>query len=249
MISGNGFAYEKIYFPCGEMHVRILSIKDFALSIDFEFERNEEIVELLLVCDAIKNAGREISEIRIPYVPFGRQDRVAVGGDCFSLRVFSGLINGIGIKRVVITDPHSDVTTALINNCVVIKQSDLFSPMLKNKKGFWIVSPDAGALKKATALAGMVNSLGVLECSKKRNVQTGAISGIKIEPVDLEMSDAYIVDDICDGGKTFVEISKKLRGMNCGKIILFVSHGFFTKGLGVFDGLIDEIYTRKGRVK
>ena len=62
----------------------------------------------------------------------------------------------------------------------------------------------------------------------------------------------YIVDDICDGGRTFIEIAKYLKeadSIDSSRIHLMVTHGFFTKGLGVFDGLIDHIYTRKGKIK
>jgi ribose-phosphate pyrophosphokinase len=50
-----------------------------------------------------------------------------------------------------------------------------------------------------------------------------------------------MVDDICDGGRTFIELAKELRGMGAEKVHLYVTHGFFTKGLSVFDGIIDVV--------
>ena len=54
---------------------------------------------------------------------------------------------------------------------------------------------------------------------------------------------AIISDDICDGGMTFIGIAKALRALNCEHIVLYVTHGIFSKGLSVFDGLIDQIFT------
>lgn len=251
MITVTGFEYTKFNYPCGEMHVRISKFPDAVPYLKMEFERNEDIIELMLVCDAMRRMGYIVPYLELPYVPFGRQDRVAVGGDCLSLAVFAGIINSLNFLEVEVTDPHSDVTTALINNCRVITQADVFEKYLKDKSDYYLVSPDAGATKKIYHLAQRVSSRGVIECSKTRYPKTGEITGVTVHADNLFGNDCYIVDDICDGGRTFTEIAKLLKSpeMNCGKIVLMVTHGFFTKGLGVFDGLIDEIYTRKGRVK
>lgn len=252
MIKSDQFTYKSFNFPVGEKHVRI----DYEhvtgpVSIVFEFEKNEDIIELLLVCDALKQSKVHIRQLIMPYVPFCRQDRVAVPGECFSLKVFAKLINDLQIPRVLVTDPHSDVLTALIDNCVVVKQWEIFLPILKTKKDFWLISPDAGALKKTYELASKLPSFnGVVECSKKRNVTDGKITGVVVHnTTSLKDENCIIVDDICDGGRTFIEVAKALRRKHCGKIILCVTHGFFTKGLEVFDGLIDEIYTRNGQIK
>lgn len=244
MITGIGFTHETFKFPVGELHVRVKAHQDIA-SINFSFERSEEVLELLLLCDALKREGVFLKKLYIPYVPFGRQDRVAVGGECFSLSVLCNLINSIGFQLVQVTDPHSDVQTALLDNCEVIEQWEVFKDV--SMSGY-LVCPDGGALKKIYKLA-KVKHLPVVECSKKRDVETGEITGVIVHAEDLDGKDCYIVDDICDGGRTFTEIAKVLRSKNCGKIALCVTHGFFTKGLEVFDGLIDEIYTLKGKVK
>lgn len=248
MIKGIGFTHEKFNFPCGEMHVKV-NFQGNDAGVIFNYEKNEDIIELLLVCDAIKRAGGRLVELHMPYIPFGRQDRVNVLGECFSLKVFADLINGLGFSDVVVTDPHSDVSSALLNNCIIVRQDQVFDGVLKDKSDFWLVSPDAGALKKIYLLSKNVTCNGVVQCSKNRNVMTGEITGVEVNINDLWGKDCYIVDDICDGGRTFTEIAKILKVKNCGKIILLVTHGFFTKGLGVFDELIDEIYTLKGKIK
>jgi len=59
----------------------------------------------------------------------------------------------------------------------------------------------------------------------------------------LEGRTAIITDDICDGGYTFIKVAEQLKAKGASKVILFVTHGIFSKGLGVFDGLIDHVFT------
>jgi ribose-phosphate pyrophosphokinase len=245
--------YKKLIFPCGEMHIDLDTtwIEGNFIHVAFTFRKNEDIIELLLVCDAIKRAGAILNKLTIPYVPFARQDRINTNGECFSLAVFASLINGLNAREVLVTDPHSDVVAALINNCRIFPQHEVFVGWLDGKSDFYLVSPDGGALKKIYKLAERVNCLGVIECSKNRNVKTGEITGVKVyaDGRPAEGKDCYIVDDICDGGRTFIEVAKELKKLNPRKIVLMVTHGFFTKGLSVFDGLIDEIITKEGKIK
>lgn len=249
MITGIGFKHEKFNFPCGEMQVKITEVYgDKRVSAHFAFEKNEDIIELLLVADALKRMGLILEGISMPYIPFSRQDRANQKGEALSLAVFCTLINRLGAS-VEVCDPHSDVAVALLDRVKVRQQHEIFAPMLAEKSDFYLVSPDGGALKKIYKLAEKVRSIGVVECSKNRDVRTGAITGVTAHTDDLRGKDCYIVDDICDGGRTFIEVAKVLKEKNAGKIVLMVTHGFFTKGLGVFDLLIDEIYNMNGRVK
>ena len=91
--------------------------------------------------------------------------------------------------------------------------------------------------------------MGVIHCEKIRNVKNGEILETIVHKEDLGGHDAIIVDDICVGGRTFIEIAKILKKRNCGKITLMVSHGIFSNGLEVFRDLIDEIYTKDARLK
>lgn len=252
MITSDDFTYQKFNFPGGEMHIKIdvASVKANPVSLGFYFEKNDEIVELLLLVDALWRLGISVKNLAIPYVPFARQDRVAVPGEPLSIKVFADLINSLHIPNVVITDPHSDVTTALLV-AQVVTQVQVFAPLLNRmeKSDFWLICPDAGAQKKIYALAAETHPFGVVECGKHRDVTNGKISGVVVYADDLQGKDCYIVDDICDGGRTFIEIAKVLKTKNPGRIALLVTHGLFTKGLEVFDGLIDDIYTSKGKVK
>lgn len=259
MIDVTGFTYKKTQFPCGEIGIDIehISKPDSRvgnLCIIWNFENVSEIIEVSLLVHTLKlNYGQEIDLI-LPYVPFSRQDRKTHVGGCFSLKWFCELINGLKFTRVCIQDPHSYVITALLDNVKEKSQASVFTFLLLQvaKNPFNLICPDAGAIKKINACAnieGLTNKPTIIECSKHRNELTGEITGTKVNCDDLGGRDCYIVDDICDGGGTFIAIAKALKEKNPGKIVLCVTHGFFTRGLEVFDGLIDEIYTSNGQVK
>jgi ribose-phosphate pyrophosphokinase len=107
------------------------------------------------------------------------------------------------------------------------------------------VSPDAGAEKKIFAFAKELGFENVVRAGKVRDVSSGKITGTEVyvpEPALYKTDkDFLIVDDICDGGRTFIELAKKLRPMTTGKIKLLITHGIFSKGIEVFDGIIDEV--------
>ena len=181
-------------------------------------------------------------ELRLPYVPYARQDRDSLPGEAIAIRVFANLINSMGFSRVYITDPHSDVTQSLINNVKVTPQFSKF--MVGNcfdSNYDAVVSPDAGALKKI-GLVSKVTGLPVVEGFKKRDPSTGELSGFGYNG-DVRGKKVLIVDDICDGGGTFVGLAKELLEGGTKSVSLFVTHGIFSKGLEVFDGVLDTVYT------
>jgi len=120
---------EFMSFPGGERHVRLpVAAPDWAgacVHADWTIEARiytpADIMDLLLTHDALKRAlpaGARLSLV-LPYVPYARQDRVAVAGEPLSIKVFCSLINSMGFSSVEIWDPHSDVTPALLDNVVV----------------------------------------------------------------------------------------------------------------------------------
>ena len=168
-------------------------------------------------------------------------------GEAFSLKTVARLINILGFDEVVACDPHSDVTAALVENIRVIPQVDLVvahegvSRIIHS--GVTVVAPDAGAAKKAFAVASHYR-LPLLTASKIRDVATGSITRTEMhDGTAVSGRRALIVDDICDGGRTFVELAKVLKASGAQRVYLYVTHGIFSQGLGVFAGLIDGIFT------
>ena len=106
-----------------------------------------------------------------------------------------------------------------------------------------LVCPDKGALTRCKELQTTLGILNMVVCEKRRDPATGRITKTDVLVDDLSGKTAIITDDICDGGYTFIKIAEQLRAKNVDKVVLYVTHGIFSKGIGVFDRLIDSIYT------
>jgi ribose-phosphate pyrophosphokinase len=170
-------------------------------------------------------------------------------GESFGLQSADDIIKMCNFNSVTTWDIHSDVAGAMFPAGVFhnIPQENLWARMIKDKLisgKTVIISPDAGALKKIYKVA-KETGLPVVEAKKVRDVATGQITHTEIDSSQLVGVDtAIIVDDIIDGGKTFLELAKVIRGNSfTGKLILCVTHGIFSKGLAAFTDF-DGIYTQ-----
>lgn len=204
-----------------------------------------DIFKILLATDALKRIGVKYIDLFIPYVPFARQDRVMVDGEPLSIKVFADIINAQNYNSVTFFDAHSDVTPALINNSINRSNSALVKQAISYYKSdnYLIVSPDSGAFKKIYALCERIGYTDhIVLCNKHRNVTNGQIDGIICDTDDFEGKELFIVDDICDGGGTFVLLAEELRKRNCGRINLIVTHGIFSKGIEALHN-IDHVFT------
>lgn len=209
---------------------------------------SNDAISLAMIKNALGNIKKLPVHVTIPYFPYARQDRVCDRGEAFSLKVFADYINFLNFDSVTIVDPHSDVTPALINNVKVISRFDIFrkwSALRKRCMGNCVfVSPDAGANKKVSELAGFFEHKEFIRADKLRDLSNGNIKETIVYADDLKGADVIIADDIADGAATFIFLAKELKKKNCGKVILYVSHGIFSKGFDViYNGGIDEIWT------
>ncbi len=230
-------------FSGGEVHVKLKGIDDDVI-ITTRLNSSDNIMKLLLTVDALKRSGTSSINAFIPYLPYARQDRVMVEGEPLSVKVMCDLLNGCGFKKIFLFDVHSEVSLALLNNCQLIPNYNLVKTVIGDKKDYLLVSPDAGALKKIYKMAEAIQYTNdIVLCNKVRDVSNGDIKGITVDKADLSSKDCFIVDDICDGGATFVGVAKELKKRNAGKVNLIVSHGIFSKGEAALTEYIDHIYT------
>lgn len=211
--------------------------------------------EIELVQNAIYisfGANFKRSYLMLPYLPHARADRVFEEGNAHPLNVF--LNNVQGFDDIHLTDPHSDFykiyETEEDRKFVVKHQHECFRQIVRNiESGSILISPDKGATNKIYKLQkkldyAMISTL-VIEATKIRDVATGRIISTELpKPVDQSVKDkvCYIVDDICDGGGTFLPLADKLREAGAKEVHLYVTHGIFAKGLNVFRGKIDKLH-------
>lgn len=245
-IKVNGQFVNSFKFNGGEAHVNInhIDIDNFTEIEAYLYTAND-IMELLLTVDAIREKKVfSVLYLTIPYFPYGRQDRVCNPGEAFSVNVMAKLINSLHCQKVTIMDPHSDVTTMALNDYEVISQNEILQVhaviAIIKALNLTLVSPDAGAELKTREVA-RENNLPVIYCSKVRDTMTGSIVDTEIPKIG-EGEDFIILDDICDGGRTFIELAKKLKAAGANDLYLYVTHGIFSKGLAPLKEYFKHVY-------
>ncbi|WP_316827703.1 ribose-phosphate diphosphokinase [Pedobacter miscanthi] len=242
----NLIEYKSFLFAGGEPHIKISDNFDTKLPVTIT-QRINSFNDLGLICitvDALKRMGVKEINLFIPYFPAARQDRVMVPGEPLSVKVYADIINAMALASVTVFDPHSEVTPALLNNCVTVSNHQFIKEVIsKIGTEVKLISPDGGALKKIYKVSEFLGGAEVVECSKSRDVKTGKLSGFKVYSDDLGGADCLIVDDICDGGGTFIGLAEALKAKNAGKLYLAISHGIFSKGFDELGKYFEQIFT------
>ena len=239
-------------FPGGEVGVNInsggLDWKHGFLhgveNIDLiaKIQNSDDLMAMFLATDALRRVYPLARiDLLIPYFPYARQDRVCNAGEALSVKVMATLINAQHYASVTVVDPHSPVLVAAVDRCYVVDQYDAFQGIKQDWHNWTIVAPDMGAMKKCEDFAKRVGAKAVVGFNKKRELSTGKIVGMQAL-FDIDPDEQYLVlDDICDGGRTFVEL---VGHMHCvGTIELAVTHGIFSKGVEVLTDHFDHVYT------
>lgn len=241
---GPGIAHRCFTFSGGEPHIRIIDEMDSEehLMITTRIRSFNDMGPLLLAVDALRRMECKHIELLIPYFPGARQDRLMMSGEPLTVKVYADLINALNLDRVHILDPHSDVTPALLNRVRVITNHQLVEHITRDFKEFYLISPDGGALKRVYNLARHLGGCPVVEGTKHRNVMTGELSHFGINEDNLEDKTCVVVDDICDGGGTFIGLAAELKRHNAGSLILIVTHGIFSRGAEELNKVYDKIY-------
>ncbi len=242
-IDGRPVPVRSFTFPGGEVQVRIEEppSRPPAVTIRADVTGSDALMALLLLTDA---ARRHYHDPRIdlvcPYLPYARQDRVAFPGEALSAAVACRLINAQAYASVELWDAHSDVCLALLDRVRHRPASDFATRIARADDV--VVAPDQGAAKRAAACARLAG-LPLVHAEKTRSTDTGAITGTVVHGGPIGERNFLIVDDICDGGRTFTELAKVLRPLTAGQVKLYVTHGIFSAGFDALRAGFDRIYT------
>ena len=250
LVNGNEIKFET--FPNGETRVVADSFPEMGYEIQtvsFKYESDVDLIRLMLTKNYINDRIRygfhhnSNPELIVYYMPYSRMDR-SENYSPFTLKYVANFINGLGFKKVRVIEPHSDVTTALLDNAQgELVTFDMLRDVIKEVEfDFnidYIFFPDAGASKRYHNVVGVKHLVG----HKNRDFNTGKILNLEVvgrfEPtLDTRQPNAIIVDDLSSYGGTFVHSAKALRGMGFEKIYLLVAHAENS----VFEGeLFDHI--------
>jgi len=195
-------------------------------------------VAAMFLVDSISKRGGKVKTLVLPYIPGARQDRINPTGDqLFAAYSFATMINDRSFSRVIVLDPHSPVAPSLIDRVVEYPLLDIAQRVWWGYTG--IIAPDKGAKERAKVFSDVMG-LPLCYGSKKRDVATGKLEGFEIAP--LPFGHYLVVDDICDGGGTFMGLGEKIREQG-NYADLYVTHGIFAKGVDGLKKIYKNIYT------
>ena len=240
---------ENTIFSSESQSVVIKSRLNSFLDLELIICANQALIELGNV-----NLVFKLKEISL-YVPFflgARSDRKFLKGQSNYLKtVICPIINSQNFSRVTVLDPHSDVLEACLNKFQKTSNVGFASAAIEDIDGkITLISPDAGALKKIYDVAEAVDCNDVIVANKLRDLKTGRIIRTEVPGLDHEpgCKNFVIIDDIIDGGRTFVEIAKVIRDVRAksiynDKIYLVVTHGIFSAGFEELEKWFTGIYT------
>ena len=243
------------HFPDGQQTVELYNYVHFKnediVLINSNFNSFLDLEVIICATQALKEIGFTRIRLFVPYFLGSRSDRkFRVGSVNYLKQVICPIINSQNYEKVCTFDPHSDVIEACINNFKKINNIAFVGWALNfiinndiKKDDILIVAPDAGSIKKIYEVCYELFLKNMIVASKIRDIISGDILKTEIPKIDNNIKRIVIIDDICDGGRTFVNLAKEIKKQTDKPIYLIVSHGIFSAGFGKLLSVIDEIYT------
>lgn len=244
MISINNREITPTMFPDGTSQVwklpeELLATLGDVTTINWHFTSEAELLHIAQLKDLL-SLYTKYQLLYIDYLPYARQDKEVSNITTFSLTSFASLLNSLKFSRVDILDPHSSVALKLINNSRVVTAAPYIYEAIYAIKCDMIIYPDEGAQLRY----GGDISFPSITAYKTRDSLTGHIISLDIDTRRPLPPTLLIVDDICDGGATFISLTKLLGDSS---IHLYTTHGLYSKGVDIlYRAGIKSIWNKRG---
>jgi ribose-phosphate pyrophosphokinase len=191
---------------------------------------NDNLMELLIMADAIKRASATRLTAVIPYYGYARQDRRPRSARvAISAKVIADMIGVVGVDRILTVDLHADQIQGFFNIAV---DNVYGSPVLvdhihtKRYKNPIVVSPDVGGVVRARAIAKQIDDLD-LAIIDKRRPQANETKVMNVIG-DVKGKTCILVDDIVDTAGTLCTAAEALKGEGAIKVVSYVTHAVFS---------------------
>lgn len=232
-------------YPDGQVQL-VLDKFDNKCELDIlvRLRNSDDIFILMQLSDIVNRRGLDCS-LSIPYLLTARTDRWLNTETAYSLRIICDIINSFKSHSAVrILDPHSEVASKLIDPCVT--EINMYSnyDMFKDYNTI-IVAPDAGAYDRLLGVYEL-NRTPIVKCNKVRD-ENGKVAGVEVDEDFKKFikpsSNLIVVDDICDGGGTFLALASALKSFEFTKLNLMVTHSIQLSGLEKVAKEYDTVYT------
>ncbi len=190
---------------------------------------NENLMELLIMVDALKRASARRITAVMPYFGYARQDRRPRSTRVpISAKVVANLLETVGVERVLTMDLHADQIQGFFDIPVDnIYASPVLLSDLKNKNypELVVVSPDVGGVVRARALAKQLGcDLAIID---KRRPKAN-VSEVMHIIGEIEGRNCVIMDDMIDTAGTLVKAAEVLKERGAGKVYAYCTHPVFS---------------------
>ena len=205
--------------------------------IVWKYENESELVTLIYIVNYIRDIYVRSNYITLQmlWVPNARMDRVESEDDVFTLKYFSQIINSLKFNKVIVLDPHSRVTNALIDRIKVVPAEHFIQKAIheittkytfeKDFNDYLVCFPDNGAFERYSNLKcfdGFTKIFG----KKHRDWETGKIVKLDLN-VDEDVirgKNVFIVDDMISSGETLYQFIQKLKSYGALQVYIYCSH-------------------------
>ena len=205
---------------------------------------NDNLMELLIMVDALKRSSVERISVVLPYFGYSRQDRRARSARVpITAKVVANMLTSMGVERLLTIDLHADQIQGFFDIPVDnIYATPLFLADIhkQNYQDTIIVSPDVGGVVRARALAKQLNSdLAIVD---KRRPEANVSEVMQIIG-DVKDKCCIIVDDICDTAGTLCHAADALKDQGASKVFAYITHPIFSgkADQNINDSTIDGI--------
>ena len=190
---------------------------------------NDNLMELLIMVDALKRASAERISAVIPYFGYARQDRRPRSGRVpISAKVVANLLQTVGVSRVLTMDLHADQIQGFFDIPVdnIYASPVLLSDLRRQRyEDLVVVSPDVGGVVRARALAKQLGcDLAILD---KRRPKAN-VSEVMHVIGDIEGRNCVIMDDMIDTAGTLVKAAEALKERGARKVRAYCTHPIFS---------------------
>jgi ribose-phosphate pyrophosphokinase len=186
---------------------------------------NDNLMELLLVIDALKRSSAKNITAVIPYYGYARQDRKVAPRTSISAKVVANLITNAGASRVVTVDLHAGQIQGFFDMPVDnLFTTPLFAKYIKKRfksKRLICVSPDVGGVQRTRGLATRIKAdLAIIDKRRPKPGQSKVMNIIG----NVKGKTCIIVDDIIDSGGTIVNAVDALKKEGAVEVYVFITH-------------------------
>ena len=186
---------------------------------------NDNLMELLLVIDALRRSSAKNITAVIPYYGYARQDRKVAPRTSISAKVVANLLTNAGASRIVTVDLHAGQIQGFFDMPVDnLFTTPLFAKYIKRKfknKKLICVSPDVGGVQRTRGLATRIKAdLAIIDKRRPRPGQPKVMNIIG----NVKGKTCIIVDDIIDSGGTIINAVDALKKAGAVEVYVFITH-------------------------